>query len=421
VGPEIVVPVILMSAAGSLMGIVTGILPGIHVNTLASLMLVSYPSMAAGLSPLLPDGTVPAAVAACVVSAGIAHSFVDFVPSVFLGAPGPDEIVSMTPGHRLLHSGRGAAAVRASAAGSAVGAVSALVFAVPLQYVLMDGAGEYLDSLTLAVLIIVSCLIVLREDNVRGIVWSSACMALSGLLGVVCMWAGPTAVPLGDGNLLFPLLTGLFGVPMLLGSAAGGAVPPQTDTGICPVDAWPGIKGSITGCLVGWFPGITATTGAVLSGMAMPEERPERFISMVASIGTASAVFTLVTLSVSGSGRSGVMVVAGDIIGEGLGGFCSPTFLLLLLGVAVASVLGYAATLAFGRVFCDMANRADPRRTSLAVLIALLALTVLLTGQLGVAVLAASVTVGLVPSAAGTDRTCLTGCLIIPSLVSGMV
>ncbi len=61
-------------------------------------------------------------VACCIFAASTVHSFVDFVPSVFIGAPDPDEALSVLPGHRLLMEGRGMAAVRAAAVGSAVGA-----------------------------------------------------------------------------------------------------------------------------------------------------------------------------------------------------------------------------------------------------------------------------------------------------------
>ncbi|MBR2255479.1 MAG: tripartite tricarboxylate transporter permease, partial [Candidatus Methanomethylophilaceae archaeon] len=95
-----------MALLGAAMGTFSGLVPGIHVNTLASVMLAVYPSLASAMAFLGDDGS-RIAVSCCIMSASVVHSFVDFVPSVFIGAPDAEDAVSVLPAHRLLHQGEG--------------------------------------------------------------------------------------------------------------------------------------------------------------------------------------------------------------------------------------------------------------------------------------------------------------------------
>ncbi|MCL1810829.1 MAG: tripartite tricarboxylate transporter permease [Methanomassiliicoccaceae archaeon] len=420
-GPEIVFFVLAACLIGSLIGTFTGTVPGIHVNTLASIMLVSYPAMESMVSSFTSVQYVPIIVSSCIMSAAVVHSFVDFVPSVFIGAPDPDEVLTTLPGHRLLMQGHGMRAVRAAAIGSAVGAASAILLAIPIQYLMLNGLAEQLDLFTVSVLIFTLSAIVLKEKGMRNKVWAAVLVAVSGALGLICMDLPiPSAGILGEGALLFPLLTGLFGIPALLSSFKNASVPKQLDDGMPPVDHIPGIKGVIMGAVAGWFPGITATAGASLSSIFIPEDRPERFISVVASIGTVTSIFSLVTLSVSGSGRSGTVLVIREMIGDSVSGFCSPEFLLLLLCAAVASFLGYHITIAVGKMMSGMTDRIDSALLNKAVLCLIVLLVLLLTGPFGLLILAVATAVGLIPLDLDMGRIPLTGCLMLPVIIHGL-
>jgi putative membrane protein len=396
-------------------------MPGIHVNTLASLMLICYPGMESFISSFTSASNAPIIVASCIMSASVVHSFVDFVPSVFIGAPDPDEVLTAMPGHRLLMKGHGMRAVRAAAVGSAVGASCALILAIPFQYLMLNGLADQLDKFTVAVLIFALIAIILKEKGLKDKLWATALVLLSGTLGLFCMDLPiPATGILGEGTLLFPLLTGLFGIPALLSSLKNTSVPKQQDDGIPPVDHLPGIRGVIMGSVAGWYPGITATAGASLSSIFMPEDRPEKFISAVASIGTVTSVFSLITLSVSGSGRSGTVIVIKDIIGDGASGFCSQEFLLLLLCSAVASFLGYHITIYIGKIMSRLTDKIDNAFLSKAVLLFIIVLVLLLTGPFGLLVLVVSVLIGLIPVDIDAARVPLTGCLMLPVIIHGL-
>ncbi len=415
-GPELLVLVIIAAVIGGCVGTFTGLVPGIHVNTVAAVLVASYPFLEGALSGAVSSGSVPLLISCCIFSASTVHSFVDFVPSVFTGAPDPDEAVSVLPGHRLLSEGRGMAAVRAAAAGSAVGACSALLLALPLQWLMLNGAETVVESLTVGILALSIIILVATSSD---ILMGALLLLASGFAGFAVQYAGiPSAGLTGEGTLLFPMLTGLFGAPTLIAASEKKRKVRQRDDGRCPVDAVPGLKGVATGLIAGWYPGITSTVGATLASAFGRERTPERFIATVASIGTVTAVFSVVTLAVSGSGRSGTAQAVKDIIGDSLQGFASEAFVAILFSIAFASAIGYAATIASGKCMMRIYDSVPEDMLNSAILALITVLVFLFTGPMGLAVLVCCTALGMVPPAVGVSRIPLTGCLLIPALLS---
>ena len=285
---------------------------------------------------------------------------------------------------------------------------------------MIKGLAEIMDEITLFVVLAVSFVVICSASGFQDGLLAASLFVASGLLGLACSVASiPSYGILGEGTLLFPMLTGLFGIPPLLESAKSAGIPEQEDGGE-DVGIMPGMKGVLTGCLAGWFPGITATAGAAVSSAVSKEDCPEKFISLVASIGTVTSVFSIVTLSVTGSGRSGTSAVIKEIIGDGLDGFCSSDFLLLILAVCSAAAVGYAIALAAGKCMSGIAGNIDAGKMNRGALLLVLSLVFLMTGPGGLAVLAVSSLLGLVPQREGVSRIPLTGCLMLPVIVSGL-
>ncbi|MCL1905338.1 MAG: tripartite tricarboxylate transporter permease, partial [Methanomassiliicoccaceae archaeon] len=402
---EIILFVILMSGAGASIGMFSGLVPGIHVNTLASLMLISYPLLGSAISSFADPAYVPVLLSSCIVSAAVVHSFVSYVPSVFTGVPDQDSVMSVLPGHRLLLEGKGMVAVRASAIGSLIGAMSAAAVAIPMQYLMFIGLDEYLSSVTAVVLMIAVVALILMEDSFKGRICSVSLLLISGVMGCVCMFMPvPFNGMISGGELLFPLLTGLFGIPILISSSSGTEIPEQTDDEHFPVSPSSGLKGVVTGSVVGWFPGITATAGAAFTRIFVKEDRPERFIALVSSIGTAAVIFALITLSVNGRGRSGTMMVVREILDGSMSGPGNWIFVLMLLSVVIASLIGYLATIYFGRGFSRSITKVNIRKMNMTILIVIVALTLLMTGAWGIAILVISSMIGMIPLSAGIGR-----------------
>jgi putative membrane protein len=488
------------SAFGALLGALTGITPGVHVNTLCLVLLSSLPAIlpvasCAALWIGASAESVPFLMACLIVSAAVSHSFLDFLPSIFLGAPDEDEAVSALPGHRLLLQGRGLEAVAHAAHGSLVGGSVAVLLSVFLYFVLGPPLNLYtfVDSFAPVAVVSAILLMVLSERKgtaraevtvesydrippsldlarpvpvdgakavlqgrvekdllgavivtatgrwrLRGHVHSGtvrveghwrvrACRArgralaallilLSGLLGLTVMDGALPFEELSglDLGLMFPLLTGLFGLPSLLASGQGG-VPAQEEPVLRPRTS-SGVLGALAGAAVGWFPGITSTAGVVLlTSLDRRSDDPARFITMVSAVGTASAAFGLLALAVAFKGRSGALLAVKEV----LGGDALPfdQFPGLLLSVLIGCAIGYLLLLRLGRAFAQRVPRANVPLLNRTLLIMLVALVAAFTGVPGLIVLGTATLLGLVPTSLGVARIHLTGCLLLPVLM----
>ncbi|HUV24050.1 MAG TPA: tripartite tricarboxylate transporter permease [Methanomassiliicoccales archaeon] len=438
-GNRVDIPLLLMivysTFLGSMLGSVSGLIPGIHVNTLALVLLAMEPWLENLMGGVLSasdmePGIMPLMISSIIVSAAVVHSFLDFIPSIFLGAPDSSQALSVLPGHRMLMSGNGLEAVLCSAKGSLIGALLAVLIATPSQLVMgppleiYDEISPWIPLILLGVVIFL--IISERNGGWRSMSWAVAISLSSGLLGFIVLNANlPLGGMIGMGqSLLFPLLTGLFGLPTLLLSLDNPSIPEQTKSLERASRIKPSIKGVLAGAMVGWFPGITSTSGAVmasfLSRRTVNEESAPNFITTVSAVGSSATVFSLIALSVTGRGRTGAMLAVADLLGEDLdllGQVPSAQFGLLLLSALISAGLGYLLTLKMGSIFARMISRYDMGKVGKAIIILVLILVLLFNGLQGLLLLGVATLLGMIPPRVGVGRVHLTGCLLIPVML----
>jgi TctA family transporter len=138
--------VLLFAVLGSVLGMGSGLVPGMHVNTLALLLLAVSVPLLGGIAYLCSVFGVrpelsPLLLSVLIIAASVTHSFVDFLPSLFLGIPDESKVLSVLPAHRLLLAGQGGAALVCAATGSLIGAMVALLLAIPLQLFMLSAWG----------------------------------------------------------------------------------------------------------------------------------------------------------------------------------------------------------------------------------------------------------------------------------------
>jgi putative membrane protein len=71
--------ILIFTLIGISAGIFTGIIPGIHINLISTLIL--------SISPLLLKYFNVYSLMVFIIAMSITHSFLDSIPSIFLGAP----------------------------------------------------------------------------------------------------------------------------------------------------------------------------------------------------------------------------------------------------------------------------------------------------------------------------------------------
>jgi TctA family transporter len=138
--------VILFTLIGTGFGIITGLIPGIHVNNVA-LMVLALQATLIALAMTFIGAFNPSAfelaiiISALIIGCLVTHTFLDIIPSVYLGAPDADTALSVLPGHRLMLAGRGYEAIKCSALGSFGSVLVALVALIPAR--LLMGSPVY--------------------------------------------------------------------------------------------------------------------------------------------------------------------------------------------------------------------------------------------------------------------------------------
>ncbi|MDX1534621.1 MAG: tripartite tricarboxylate transporter permease, partial [Thermoplasmata archaeon] len=170
----LVLGVVLFALLGTTAGVATGVTPGLHVNTVAAIVLAFQApflgiasSFFAWAAPTPGDLTL--LVASLVVGNVIAHTFLDFIPAIFFGAPEAETALSVLPGHRMLLQGRGLEAVHLSARGSLAAAFVALALIVPFRLI-MGSPVEGYEDLRAAIpylLVLVAAMLIVGEPGSR--------------------------------------------------------------------------------------------------------------------------------------------------------------------------------------------------------------------------------------------------------------
>ncbi|MEE9223991.1 MAG: tripartite tricarboxylate transporter permease [Thermoplasmata archaeon] len=155
---------------GVIAGIATGLIPGLHVNNVA-LASIALQGSLISLAMFLFGWADPTLeellliVSTLIIGNVVTHTFLDFIPSVFLGAPEGDTALSVLPGHRMLLKGLGYEAVKLSAFGSLMAVFLALCMIIPLRLVMGSPifAYEKLQGVIFFILLIVVMMLVLTE------------------------------------------------------------------------------------------------------------------------------------------------------------------------------------------------------------------------------------------------------------------
>ncbi len=385
---------------GIALGTVSGLVPGVHANTVASLLL--------GVQGALIAFFGPHTVAISMFAALITHTFIDIIPSTFLGIPDADTAISVLPAHALCIEGHGQEAVRISALGSA-GAVAASMPVFAIFFCLLPEVQPYIDWWIGIILLFVAGLLIVYSDSPG---WSLAVFSVSGLLGAFTFHFSYLAWHLcGSSSLLMPLLSGLFGISVLL-TSSHGRMPRQEFDGI-GMDGRALAKhtglGTLAGAVVGWLPGLSnATANAVLSlGVDYGSER-RGYIAATSAANTANAFLGLAALFALGRTRNGVMVA---LASQDL-----PPLTLLLCTGAAAALIAYLLTVLLSGASHHLEGF-DMRRMNRCVIAFIVLLSFVLTGPFGLFILVLATLTGLVPTIVNIRRVACMGAVMLPIML----
>ena len=407
---------------GFSLGIITGIIPGIHVNNTAALILA--------MMPLLQSYNIPPlCIVIVILSNAIPHTFIDIIPSVLIAVPEPDTALAVLPGHSMTIEGRGFEAIRLSALGSAGGVITSLLLIPPLAWVFGEFYKSLYEYMAWALIALILLIIlteqgnsVVREGSLTHLkykAFAALVFLASGILGTISFASEKLLNPpiqIGEGAVFLPMLSGLFGASTLIISMfSTRELPPQEETEytLPPKRLMRGIFfGSTAGSLVAWFPGVSSAVATIIARLAIPhnyEESENEFIVSLSSANTSNAIFTLTALYVIGKTRSGAVAAIDQIITMN-----QETMLLLFTIISLTALISYPATILIGRKTLKLFEHLNYTYLSASVLTLLLSMVILFTGTTGLAIFATAIPIGMLPHYLGVRKSHLMGCILLP-------
>ena len=337
----------------------------------------------------------------------VTHTFMDSIPSIFLGAPDSSTVLSVLPGHKLLLEGRGYEAVALTIVGSLF-AVLISVATVPLLIMTVNKVYPLLERFIPFILIVISILLTIRERKSR--IWSFIVFILAGVLGL-------GTLNLNLSQPLFPLLSGLFGTSnLILSITQKTKIPKQviTDINIKRNEVIKSLgSGVFASTLVGFLPGIGASEAAIVASFPLKNITTEAFLVLTGSINTIVMMFSFVALYTIDKARNGSVVVISKLLEN-----FNLDYLILFVGVALLTA-GITAVLALKstKIFSRVIGKVSYRKLCLAIIALIVILVAVLTGPLGLFVLIIATFVGMLPTLKGIGKNHLMGCLLIPVIL----
>lgn len=358
----------LNTLVGVFCGVLTGLVPGLHINTFL---------------PFLPLG-----VSGFVVGVVVAHSFFDFLPSIFLGVPDESNALSVLPAHRMVLEGHALRAFQLSVFGGLFSSLIAF-----LLLFLLFSLGAF--NLRLVVLFFLVLTVFFMFFSARSKVLTFSLFLLAGFLGLGS---------LGKPHALFALLSGFFGSSTILYSLFS---PPFVKEQKFVVARLPGFRAMFFGGLAGIFSGLMPGLGSSISALGAKKLGclgDEDFLVLLGGVNTVYAFTAVFAIFLIGKPRSGAAL------------FIRSEANFLYLAGSVLLALGVSALLAFcfSGFFVRFFNRIPLRLLNVFSLFLLVFLALFFDVFF---LFIVSTCLGLACVSSGVRRSTCMGSLLLPAIL----
>lgn len=402
-----IIEFILALVMGILAGAFTGLAPAIHIN------LVSVGIIA--ISPFLLNFIQPIVLAVFIVAMSITHTFTDFIPSIFLGAPDEDTALSVLPGHKLLLQGKGYEAVIFTLYGSIV-AIFIVLLLTPLFIFFLPKIYQHIRIFIPFILIIASASLILSDKNKR--ILALIVFALSGFLGIATL-------NIQMREPLLPLLAGLFGSSSLITSIIKKTkLPKQKITKLKEIKIklkkfWRVVLASfIASPLCSFLPALGSSQAAIIGAEISGKKLEERgFLLLIGAVNTIVMGLSFATLYAIQKSRTGSAVAVSKLLEN----FSLAHLGIIMLVILITGIIAFFLTIFLARIFCRTVMKINYNKLSSFILLFILVVVIIFSGWLGLLVFIVSTATGLIAILLGVRRTHLMGCLLIPSIILSLV
>lgn len=394
---EIIIAIII----GMTSGTITGLIPGIHINLISTTLLSIAPILLSQNHVII----TPLLLSIFILSMSITHTFLDTIPSIFLGAPDSSQVLGVLPGHRYLLKGKGLVAVKLTIIGS-YGAILISILLFPLFLLFVKHLYIYIEPYVKYFIVLVILFMILK-DNKK--IWATTVFLISGILGLIVL--NSTQIE----NPLFPMLSGMFGISTLLYSLKDkNNIPKQKIYDEIKIKPELLIKSLSSGCFSGFLTAVTPALGAGMASAissAITKDLGDRgFMILIGSISTFNFVLSIVTFYVLEKARNGSIIAIQELINELS---VNKLIIILIVTLLVGSISVFLA-IKLSNLFMKLVSKVNYKKLTIIIILLITFLTIILSKFIGAVVLITATAIGLIPAIKKTTRTMSMGCLMLP-------
>ncbi len=392
-----IVELIFAIILGMLFGTFTGLFPGIHINLIGT-FLVAFSSSLTNKLPAIY-------LVVFIVALAITHTFIDFIPSIFLGCPDTDTELSILPGHEMLKKGNGYEAVIRTAWGGLASIFLLILLAFPLAF-LVSEIYPTIQKIIPYLLIVVCIIMIATEKNKFQ---AFLVLILTGILGT-CVLNMDLKEP------LLPLLSGLFGSSMLLISINQNTKIPKQNLTFKKLKLKKMIRplsGALIGSpLCGFLPGLGGGQAAVI-GNQIARTNEKDFLVLLGAVNTFVMGISFVSLYAISRTRTGAAAAIKSLIGT----MDYKTLILILIVCLISGIISFFLMKVLSKYFIKIIQKVNYKKLSITVIGILSILIVSISGVIGLFVFAVSTATGIYCIKLNVKKTQMMGCLLIPTIL----
>ncbi|MBS3052196.1 MAG: tripartite tricarboxylate transporter permease [Candidatus Aenigmarchaeota archaeon] len=393
--------ILLFSLLGIFVGIAVGLLPGIHPNQIYIILVSILP-----LLSFLSEWDL----IAFVLSISISNVISNYIPTIFFSIPDSNTAINVLPGHKMVLEGRGLEALYISLiSGILTLLISTLLLPIFLILIpfLYDNLHNYIHFLLIGLFLIMAFF---EKGNKK--YFFILVFIISGIWGIITL----NSPLIKSENVLFPSLTGMFGLAGLLIERGGLKKLPTQRQIIDNINNEGFVKtvssGIIAGLLVGILPGAGESQAGVLVSHTIKLSDKE-FLGTLSGINMSNLLFSIVSLSSLEKIRSGTALAINEIVYN-----FNTEYLLFSVGILIFSgSLSVIFTWFLGKKTLLLLSKINYDLVSKIIILFTCTLVLLFTGFWGFFILIISIFIGLLPILFKIKRTSCMGYLMLSTII----
>lgn len=377
-----------------LLGILTGLVPGLHQNTVALVLFA--------LSPLDSLET------SCLIfSMSISHNLFDFIPALLFCVPDPELSILQNPTIILIREYGFKGVISCINLGYLLGFLFSCIICISLLLMPVRDLYLLIRPYLAYILILVSLFFILHEKNRM---MALIVFLMAGFYGLASFDMIPlikkhSMVKYSD--CLFPIFTGLFGMTSLIMSEKSL----KSREKKFQID-WRGLTkfsliGSLVALLISLLPSLSPAQGVAMAHYLLGRTGIGFLVSSSA-VNSGDTIFSVISCYTIKNPRSGVGVLIEDLIRVNL------FEVLLMLSIGLIS-LGLSS-LVFNFLIKNL-EMLNIERIKIPVVLCLFILLFVFSGPFGILVSLVGVSIGLLPHLHGISRIHCMGVLIVPTII----